>query len=86
MVNAPSRQLQHELEHHVALRTARRIRNLSIEVGPGRVVLRGRASSYYVKQLAQHGVRELLPEVGLENSIVVDVPAAATEPRLDSAG
>ena len=74
MVNVSSPQLQHDLEHHVALRTARRIRNLSIEVGPGRVVLRGQASSYYVKQLAQHGVFELLPQVRLENSIVVDRP------------
>lgn len=74
MVTVPSLQLQNELENHVALRTARRIRNLAIEVGPGRVVLRGQASSYYLKQLAQHGVRELLPQVRLENSITVEAP------------
>jgi hypothetical protein len=83
MVTAPSRQLQHELERHVALRTARRIRNLSVELAPGRVVLRGQTSSYYVKQLAQHGVQELLPQVRLENSIVVDwsapMPPAAAD-------
>jgi hypothetical protein len=77
MVNAVSRLSQHELEDHVALRTARRIRNLTVEVAPGHVVLRGQASSYYVKQLAQHGVRELLPQVRLENSIVVEVPPTA---------
>jgi osmotically-inducible protein OsmY len=75
MVTATSPQLQSELEAHVANRTARRIRNLAIEVDQGRVVLRGRTSSYYVKQLAQHGVRELLPQVSLENSIVVEPPA-----------
>jgi hypothetical protein len=77
MVNASSRLLQHELEDYVALRTARRIRNLTVEVAPECVVLRGQASSYYLKQLAQHGVRELLPQVRLENSIVVEAPAAA---------
>jgi hypothetical protein len=83
MVTASSRHLQDELERHIALRTARRIRNLTVEVAPGRVVLRGQASSYYVKQLAQHGVRELLPQVRLENSIVVERPAAAPPPAAD---
>jgi hypothetical protein len=77
MVTAPLRHLQQELERRVLLRTARRIRNLRVEVAPGQVVLRGQASSYYVKQLAQHGVRELLPEVRLVNAIVVERPAAA---------
>jgi hypothetical protein len=65
-------QLQVELERSVQARTGWRVRQLAVEIHPGRVVLRGRASSYYVKQLAQHGVRELLPHVRLENSIAVD--------------
>jgi hypothetical protein len=77
MLTVPSMQLQNELENHVSARTARRIRNLAIEVAPGRVVLRGQASSYYLKQLAQHGVRELLPQVRLENSIIVEAPRGA---------
>jgi hypothetical protein len=60
-----------ELERHVSARTGRRIRNLAIELGPERVVLRGEANSYYIKQLAQQGVREILPQLRLENSIVV---------------
>jgi hypothetical protein len=68
--------LQHELEHQVRLRTGRQIRNLIVELGPEKVVLRGRASSYYAKQLAQQGVRDVLPEVRLENSITVDSGAA----------
>jgi len=36
------------------------------------VILRGQASSYYLKQLAQHGIQECLPDLSLENSIVVD--------------
>jgi hypothetical protein len=63
--------LQKELEHHVLARTGRRVRNLEIELCSERVVLRGHAESYYVKQLAQHGIRDLLPQVRLENAIVV---------------
>jgi hypothetical protein len=49
-------QLQAELEQSVQVRTGRRVRNLAVEVCPERVVLRGHAASYYVKQLAQHSV------------------------------
>jgi hypothetical protein len=31
----------------------------------------GRAATFHVKQLAQHGIREILPEVRLENAITV---------------
>ena len=64
--------LQSELESRVRDRTSRRVRNLAVEIHPGRVVIRGQTATYYVKQLAQHGVQDLLPEVRLENTIVVD--------------
>jgi hypothetical protein len=61
-----------ELEEQVQVRTNRQVRNLSIELRPGRVVLRGQTSSYYVKQLAQHEVLGSLPaEVRVENTITV---------------
>jgi len=63
--------LQDELESQVRSRTGRRVRNLAIELRPERVVLRGFASSYHVKQLAQQGVRDILPHVSLENAITV---------------
>jgi hypothetical protein len=63
--------LQDELESQVRSRTGRRVRNLAIELRPERVVLRGSASSYHVKQLAQQGVRDILPHVSLENAITV---------------
>jgi hypothetical protein len=63
--------LQDELESQVRSRTGRRVQNLAIELRPERVVLRGSASSYHVKQLAQQGVRDILPHVGLENAITV---------------
>jgi hypothetical protein len=68
--------LQHELEYQVQLRTGRQIRNLVVELKPEKVILRGRASSYYAKQLAQHGIRDVLPHVRLENAITVDNGAA----------
>jgi len=63
--------LRHELESHIKSRTGSRVRDLDVEVAPDRVILHGTTASYYVKQLAQHGVRELLPDVRLENAIVV---------------
>jgi len=63
--------LHDELENHVHSRTGRRVRDLAIELRPERVVLRGLASSYHVKQLAQQGVRDILPHVSLENAITV---------------
>jgi hypothetical protein len=30
------------------------------------------SATYYLKQLAQHGVRDLFPQICLENAIVVD--------------
>jgi len=65
-------QLRSELERHVLARTGKRVRNLAIELCSERIVLRGQSTSYYVKQLAQHGVRDVLPHVRLENAIVVE--------------
>ncbi len=64
--------LRSELERHVLKRTGRRIRNFAIELLSESVTLRGTATTYYVKQLAQQGVRELLPRIPLQNAIVVD--------------
>ncbi len=70
-------ELKGKLEEHVAQKLGRRVRGLRIELEPHAVILRGEAISYYVKQLAQHGVREILPNAPLENSIVV---GATVEP------
>lgn len=61
-----------DLERHVQAVTGRRVRNLTIEVRPERVILRGTTPTYYVKQLAQHGIRDMVPQLRLENAIVVD--------------
>ncbi len=58
----------------VADRTNRRVKNLQVEIATSgdRVVLRGQANSFHVKQLAQQGAREALPNARLENAIVVE--------------
>jgi len=72
MASSAFSELQHELEHQVHARTGRRVRNLAIELCSERVVLHGSATTFYVKQLAQHGIREMLPHVRLENAIKVE--------------
>jgi hypothetical protein len=61
-----------ELERHILDRTGRRVHGLSVEVRDERVVLRGRTSSFYIKQLAQHCVWDVLPQARLENGIEVE--------------
>ena len=61
-----------ELARHILDRTGRRVHGLRVEVRDEQVVLRGRTTSYYVKQLAQHCVWDVLPEARLDNSIVVE--------------
>jgi hypothetical protein len=65
-------EIRTELEQQVKERTGRRVRNLTIEVLPEQVILRGQANSYYIKQLAQHSVHGMLPHLKLENAIVVE--------------
>lgn len=72
MVQSFSPQLRDDLERQVLSRTGRRIRDLAVELRPEGVVIRGSSPSYYLKQLAQHGVRDMLPHVRLENAIVVE--------------
>jgi hypothetical protein len=72
MVQSISSELRDDLERQVLSRTGRRIRDLTVELHPDGIVLRGVASSFYVKQLAQHGVRDVMPHVRLENAIVVN--------------
>jgi hypothetical protein len=65
-------QLQTDLEQHILHGTSRRVRELAVELVSEAVVLKGRTASYYVKQLAQQGVRDLLPLIRLHNAIVVE--------------
>ncbi len=64
--------LRQELESRVRARTGGRLRKLDIELSPDGVVLHGETTTFHVKQLAQHGIRDLLPNVDLRNDIVVN--------------
>jgi DNA-binding response OmpR family regulator len=48
------------LECSIARRTGGRVQNLRVETVDGRVIVRGRSDSHYVKQLALAAVREAL--------------------------
>ena len=60
-----------ELKKLVEAKTHRRIRDLKVELQNGSLVLKGRADSYHLKQLAQHGIMDVLPGVPLKNAIEV---------------
>ena len=52
--------------------TGGRVRGLVVVVRGKTVVLAGRASSFHVKQLAQRGAQDVLPQAALANEIVVE--------------
>jgi hypothetical protein len=68
--NAPN--LNDLLRQRVTKWTGRRVQNLAVETDGSRVVLRGRVKSFHVKQLAQRGAQDVLPNARLENAIVVE--------------
>ena len=63
--------LREEIATRVRARAGSQLRDLDVRLSPDGVTLLGSATTFYVKQLAQHGVRELLPDVFLRNDIVV---------------
>jgi hypothetical protein len=60
-----------ELEHRIIALTGRRVRNLDINLSEDGVILNGQTQTFYVKQMAQQGVREVLPDIHLYNAIQV---------------
>jgi hypothetical protein len=64
--------LLQELERQIHVRTGRQVRNLAVKLGGEHVTLDGQAATYYVKQLAQHAVLDLLPDIRIENAIAVE--------------
>lgn len=67
--------LQGQLIRTVLERVQFGIRELAIEVGSDGIVIYGRTTTYYAKQLAQQAALELGPFERLENRIVVDSPS-----------
>lgn len=60
-----------ELESLVRERTHQRVQQLSIAIQNERIVLNGVVESFHLKQLAQHGILDVMPRVSLVNAIVV---------------
>ena len=59
------------VERYVRLRTGGTIRSLHVEVHDGEVILTGRTSTYYNKQLATHAALDAADELSLTNDIQV---------------
>jgi hypothetical protein len=70
-MSALPKSLDELLTEKIHDRTGRRVRNLAVEMTGEIVVLHGKASSFHVKQLAQSGVRDVLPRAAVRNAIVV---------------
>ncbi|MGC1272921.1 MAG: hypothetical protein WBC44_04385 [Planctomycetaceae bacterium] len=60
------------IEQFVRLRTGGMIHGLHVEVGSDRVVLTGRTSTFYSKQLATHAALDVLDDQTLSNLIEVN--------------
>lgn len=59
------------VERYVRLRTGGTIRSLRVEVHDGEVLLTGRTSTYYNKQLATHAALDAASHMSLVNDIEV---------------
>jgi osmotically-inducible protein OsmY len=59
------------VERYVRLRTGGTIRSLHVEVSDGEVILSGRTSTYYNKQLATHAAMDATNALTLTNDIEV---------------
>jgi hypothetical protein len=68
-VNFPG--LQTELRSKVLARTGSQLQDLGIELLLEGIPFFGQTTTFYVKHVAQHCVRELLPDVRLVNDILV---------------
>jgi hypothetical protein len=62
-----------DLKRDIRNWTHGRVRNVAIEFRDRRIVVRGRAPNYHVKQLVLSGLAQFLPECwALQNAITVD--------------
>jgi len=77
--------LERAIERQVRQRTWGRIQALEVKVSHNRVVVRGRAPSYYVEQLAVQGVLDVTEPAGairIELNFEVDSPPKSTPEAL----
>lgn len=62
---------EQHIRNVVDSRTIGRIRNLQIELAGSRVVISGRASTYYSKQLATHAAIDAADQLLIQNDVIV---------------
>lgn len=60
-----------QVERAVQTKTAGRIRGLRVHIDDGCLVVSGRTSTYYTKQLATHAVRDMDLDLSVQNDIEV---------------
>lgn len=70
-IEVPLREIADTVERYVRLRTGGTIRGLRVDVQDGEVLLSGRTSTYYNKQLATHAALDAANELSLTNEIQV---------------
>lgn len=63
--------LAEKIETAVHVRTGGRIRGLQVRVAEGAIVISGRVSTYYTKQLVTHAAMEAGDELLVNNEVVV---------------
>ena len=74
--------LERAIERQVMQRTWGRIQALEVKVSPNLVVVRGRAPSYYVEQLALQGVLDLVePAEAMRIQLNVQVGGPTDKPN-----
>ena len=67
----PTQNTLEAIERAIRLRTSGQIRDLHVDLSDGELILTGRTSTYYTKQLATHAVLDLVDDLGLSNDIEV---------------
>jgi hypothetical protein len=71
LLKKPAAVRQEELETLLQCRLGNRVRELSVLVLAGGIILQGRTATYHAKQLAQHAAMELCSLPILANDIEV---------------
>ena len=67
----PISRIEELVEREVRSRTSGRIRGLQVRVLDGQVVITGRTSTYYAKQLVTHAAMETADSLGVLNEVEV---------------
>ena len=82
----PPAALEQAIRHRVAERTGRRIQGLEVEARDGSVRVRGRVTSFHLKQLAIQGIIDVIGSgvaTHLQVEIQVSVRLAQSDPDVD---